>query len=549
MDKNSSTTFLHISLICTSILKICSRVSAINLKLLLLFLMIQFSTLLFAQDSDCQPSFEPPKSSIDRLRGGIMGMNFKWSGAAFSGLGTRADAMGGSISTLYPGAESISSNPAGLGFARGFSITFDWSPPLVVDPGGIIGIEDKVNDALLQTAEESPPRDPETGEFLAPETAVEDASVNSNLDMRGGLKGGAVMYGTPVFAVAAAFHQPLRLESQINMSGIEFLAAAYNDDGDETHRIFGTINGNFNMNLNVETSSIGFGTRLLPNLALGLVYDNFNGDMTFESTFLPEGIISSASGDTRAFNDAAKTQYDSLFATARGDWEGNGIRMRGGLGYHPKPNISLDLTFSAPFTIDLRGPSRMVHNNIRALNLNPDCDEEVFNIDTLVVDNLTKTQRRETSISGLDLQVPGHLSLGFSTEWDNFLASVVYTRYFDHLGYQLAYTQTYAEVDTSGPKISEHGDIHQGVDLGSAFRLGIGVEQLIIGVGFVLGKTFREENMNAPGKTPDIAEKNGFFLPFFSLGGGVDVGAHFRLDYAFSLYNSSFLRFSTTYRL
>lgn len=494
----------------------------------LLICLFVFPPFLVAQEGN--------NSRIDRLRGGIIGVDFKWSGEIFSGLGARADAMGGSISTLYPDAESISSNPAGLGFARGFSMTLDWSPPLTINPAGILGIEDKVNESLMETAEKN-----SLDGVVTPGT-VEDAEVNSELDMRGGLKGGAVMYGNPFFTVAASFHQPFRLETQLNMSGMEFLAAALDDNGEETQRIFGTINGNLNMNLNVLNSSIGFGTWVLPNFSIGMVYDNFNGEMDFESTFLPEGIISSTGGDTRAFNDPARVQYDSLFAVMKGDWEGNGFRFRWGLGYHPKPNISLDAVIALPFTMDLSGPFSMVHNNIRALNLDADEDEEVLDVDILVDDNLTKTEKKITRVPGIDLEVPGSFALGFSSRWDNYLASVVYTKYFDDLGYRFSYEQ----FDSLNVR-TKSGEIHQGISPGSAFRIGIGVEELILGSGIVFAETFKAEIID--NEPPEISDKDKVFLPFFSLGGGVKLSSHFRLDYVLTLYNSSFFRFSTTYNL
>ncbi len=512
-----------------------------KLTLSFFFILLILPSILLSQNP-----FERPSSSIDRLRGGNIGMNLKWSGAAFSGLGTRADAMGGSISTLYPGAESIYSNPAGLGFANGFSMALDWSPPLTIDPGGIIGIENRINKGLKKAVEENPPIDAVTGEFKSAKDAVENSRVNSELDMRGGLKGGVIMYGNPIFSVAASFHQPFRLESQINMSGFEFLAAALDDDGDVTHRIFGTINGNINLNLNVETSSIAFGTEILPDFSFGFVYDNFNGDMNFEGTFLPEGIISSSGGDTKSFNDPQRVQYDSLFATMKSDWTGNGHRFRSGLGFHPKHNISFDLVFSSPFTIDLKGPFSMVHNNIRALNLDAEDDEEVLDVDILVEDNLTKTKKLTTQIPGMDLQVPGSLSLGYSMFWDHYLTSFVFTKYWGDLGYEFSYDQH----DTLGLKTRE-GTIHQGMNLKSSFRLGIGVEPLILGLGVLFGETFRESFSLKPSQTePKISKDNSnFFIPFFSLGGGIDISSSFRLDYVLNFYKSSFLRFSTTYRL
>ena len=104
------------------LLKIISKLfsSINNLTLLSLFVLLIRPTASFAQNP-----LERPDSNIDRLQGGNIGKNFKISGAAFSGLGTGADAMGGSISTLYPGGESIDSNPAGLGFANGFSLNLD----------------------------------------------------------------------------------------------------------------------------------------------------------------------------------------------------------------------------------------------------------------------------------------------------------------------------------------------------------------------------------------------------------------------------------------
>jgi hypothetical protein len=475
-------------------------------------------------------------SRIDRLSGGVLGMNFKWSGSFFSGLGARADAMGGSISTLNPGAESISANPAALGFARGFHITLDWAPPLAIDPAGIVGIEDRINDSLMETVKENSPSG-----VVEPGTLT-NASVNSELDMRGGLKGGALLYGNPYISFGVAFHQPLRLESQINMSGMEFLAVALDDDGRENNRIFGTVNGNFNLALNFETSTIGFATRIFPNLALGMVYDNFNAESNFESTFLPQGIISKGD-DIRAFNDPRRIQYDSLYALVRGDWEGNGQRFRWGVGFHPKPGISIDAALALPFDIDLRGPFTMVHNTIRALNLGAEGEEEVFDVDVLVEDNLTKTVKRVTHVPGIDFEVPGSFALGFSSRWSNYVASIVYTRYFDHLGYRLSYDQ----FDSVSVAL-KGGEIHQGIDFSNALRLGIGVEPLILGLGVVFGETFRTERVEFRTKT-EVADGNKLFLPFFSLGGGVKFGPRFRLDYVLNLYNSSFLRFSTSYRL
>ena len=150
------------------------------------------------------------------------------------------------------------------------------------------------------------------------------------------------------------------------MAGMEVLAVTLDDNGDESQRIFTTINGNLNAKLTLNNSSIGVGTRLFHNLSVGATFENFNSDFEFSGNFLPEGIISSAGGDTRAFNDPAKVQYDSLFATVAGDWDGSGRRLRSGLGFHPNPNISLDAVVTLPFSIDLSGPFHMIHNNIRA---------------------------------------------------------------------------------------------------------------------------------------------------------------------------------------
>jgi len=475
-------------------------------------------------------------SRIDRLRGGILGMNIKWSGEIFSGLGSRADAMGGSISTLDPGAEILNWNPAGLGFARGFHITLDWAPPLTIDPGGLLGIEKGVNDALMETAENNSP-----GGIVAAGT-VEDAIVNTELDMRGGLKGGALMYGNSIFALAASFHEPFRIDSQISMSDIEFIAVALDNEGDVSHRIFGTLNGNFNLEMIMQTSSIGFGTRIIPNLSIGMAYDDFNGEANFESTFLPEGIISTRNSEA-IFNDPKKTQYDSLYAVMKGDWEGSGFRFRWGIGFHPKQSLSLDAVFVMPTTISLTGPFSMIHNNIRALNIGAEEDEEVLDVDILVEDNLTKTEKRITEIPGIDIELPGSVTLGFSTKWDNYVASIVFIRYLNSLGYNLSYDQ----FDSLNVKV-KGGDIHQGINLGSAFRVGIGVEQLILGLGIVFAETFREEVIDTR-EAPKIDDNDKFFIPFLSLGGGFRFSSRLRFDYIINPFNSSFLRFSTSYRL
>ncbi|MFQ5602979.1 MAG: hypothetical protein ACE5HS_06890 [bacterium] len=451
--------------------------------------------------------------------------------------------MGGSISTLYPAADVISSNPAGLGFAHGFHITLDWAPPLTINPAGIFGIENRINDQLVESAaNNNPPIDPITGK-TDPESVVDKARVNADLSMRGGLKGGALMYGVPYFTIAASFHQPFRFATEMNVSGIEFLASSLDDQGKDSIRMFGTINGNLNLNFNIATSSIGFGTRVLPNLSIGMVYDNFNGDLNFEGTFLPEGIISSAGGETKSFNSPASIEYDSLFAVIKGDWEGNGFRMRWGVGYHPMKNISLDATVTLPVTLDLHGPFSMVHNDIRALNLGAGEDEDVIDADIFLEDNLTKTQKRITKINGIDIEIPGSATFGFSAKWDNYVASIVYTSYFSQLGYKFSYQQ----FDSLNVKFKE-GDIHQGIDLGSAVRLGIGVKPLILGLGVLFAKSFREENIEI-GANPTIADKKNIFIPFFSLGGGIKIGPRFNFDYILNFYNSSFLRFSTSYRL
>ncbi|MFQ6116190.1 MAG: hypothetical protein ACE5NG_19175, partial [bacterium] len=221
-----------------------------------------------------------------------------------------------------------------------------------------------------------------------------------------------------------------------------------------------------------------------------------------------------------------------LFAVMKGDWEGSGFRFRWGLGYHLNPNLSLDAVFILPFTMALSGPFNMVHNNIRALNLGAGQDEDVLDV-----------EKRITQVPGIKFELPGSIALGVSTRWDHYLASAVYIKYFDHIGYKLSYDQ----FDSVNVKI-KGGDIHQGINLGSAFRVGIGVQQLMLGLGVVFGETFKEE-ITDPGTEPEIAEEEKIFLPIFSLGGGFRLGSRFRLDYVISPYNSSFLRFSTSYRL
>lgn len=495
------------------------------------------ATSLPAQDSD------DSSSRIERLYGGVIGMNLDYSGEMFSaGLGSRADAMGGSISTLFPDPDMIAANPAGLAFADGLRMTFDWSPPLTINPTifaipfGVGNIEDKINNELHDTARNN------SADGTVAEGVVQDADLNSSLDMRGGLKGGAVMYGNPYFAVAASFHQPFRLDAQLNISGIEFLAAALDDDGNETQRIFGTVNGNLSSNITIESSSAAISARLTPNLAVGAAYDNLNGEMNFEGTFLPEGIIRSAGGDTRAFNDPARVQYDSLFTNIRGDWEGSARRFRVGVGYHPGRKFSLDATLTMPFEMRLTGPFSMVHNSIRALNLGAEGDEEVFDVDVLVEDNLTKTQKEITEIPGAVLSSAGKVALGFSSHWSNYLASAVYTHYFDEMSYRFAYEQ----FDSLHVK-TEEGTIRQGIRPQNGIRIGIGVEPLILGLGLLTGETFKVTTEDE--KDPKISDPDRFFLPFFSLGGGVRLSRHLRFDYVLSLYSSSFLRFSTTYRL
>ncbi len=491
-------------------------------------------TLLSAQNG------EGSNSRLERLRGGNIGMKFKWSGESFSGLGARADAMGGSISTLFPSGDLISVNPAGLGFARGFQITLDWAPPLKINPGGILGIENRINDTLLEAARNNnPPRDPITG-APRPDSVVVPADVNTELSMSGGLKGGAVMYGTPYFSIGAAFHQPLNLELQMTISGVEFLAAALDDQGKETNRIFGTINGNSNVVLNIESSTLAVASeRLFPNLSVGLAYDSFGSEMNFESTILPEGIISSAGGDVRFFNDPARLQYDSLYANIKGNWQGSAERFRLGLGYHPSPHISLDVVVNQPFRLKLSGPFSMVHNDIRALNLNAGENEEVFDVDALVEDNLTKTQKIITRVPGIEFEMPGLAAVGFSARWgSNYVGSFVFTNYFNELAYRLNYTQ----FDSLNIPIKS-GGIRQGIRLKNAYRLGIGVEPLILALGFVSAETFRETFGDDARVT---ITRSRFFIPMFSLGGSITFG-HFRLDYIASFTHSSFLRFSTSY--
>ena len=482
-------------------------------------------------------------SRIDRLFGGNIGVNMKWSGSGFSGLGARPEAMGGSITTLFSDAQSVSSNPAGLGFARGFSMVFDWSPGMTINPDGIskaIGLgslEDRINTSLNETV-----RNNSSGGVVQP-GAVQNASVHNNLDMNGGLKGAALMYGNPIFALAFSFHQPLQLDLQLNMSGVEFLAAALDNSGKETQRIFGIVNGNLNMVLVMRSSTIAAGTRLHPKLAVGLAYDNFNSSINIDGTFLPEGVIASASGDTRSFNDPARVQYDSLYTTIGGNLEGDDFRLRGGAGYHPTHNISIDATFSMPVDIQLSGSFAMIYNNIAALDLGADDNEEVFDVDKLVEDNLTKTEKQAFGLQNLNLKTPGNIAVGFSARWDNYLASLVYTKYFSALGYGLNY-----EKRDSLNVVTDAGSITQGVNFKSAIRLGIGVKPMMLGLGFISGKTFSQKIIAGESK-PEVDDKGNLFLPMLSLGGSIKLTSHFQFDYVASLYNSSFFRFSTTYRL
>ncbi|KAA3660416.1 MAG: hypothetical protein DWQ10_06720, partial [Calditrichaeota bacterium] len=337
---------------------------------------------------------------LEMFQGGIIGADLRIGGSGLSGFSGTFNGIGGSISQLTPGGESVRWNPVGLAYINKAVLYSEWVPPISLDLNPVLDIEKRANDKLHENIDE-------INDGSEAEQSIEDFVIKPSLGMDGGQGNYAAVAKTRYFVIGGAVHSPSRVLADIGISGTKFLAATESGGAGTTIRLLGILSGTLSSEIKISGYSIAIAKMLPYNIGFGLGLDDYSATLSTIGVVQPEAQVSSGSEEF-IFNNPEATHYDSLNANTKGFFKGGGTRFRFGLGYHIGDWLAIDMAYFAPYSIDLNGNMDFNYNQILAFTTGGD---NFFDAAQLLEDDYTGTHKRTTKIHDVRLKFTGRTSV------------------------------------------------------------------------------------------------------------------------------------------
>lgn len=469
------------------------------------------------------------QGTLELFQGGIIGADLRIGSSGLSGFSGTFDGIGGSISQLTPGGESIRWNPVGLAYVKKSSLYSEWVPPISIDINPVFDIEKFANEQLHDGIDE-------LNSDSDVEQQIEDFIINPSVGMDGGQGNYAAIAKTRYFTVGGAIHSPTRLLADIGISGTKFRAATESSGGGTTIRLLGILSGTISSEIKISGYSLAFGKMLPYNIGVGIGLDDYSTTFSSIGEFQPEAQVSTGSQEF-TFNDPLATHHDKLIAKTEGFFKGSGTRFRLGIGYHFGDWLAIDAAYFSPYKLELDGSMIFDYNQILALSSDGD---NFFDASQLIEDDYTGTHERSTTISNLKLKFPGRTSLALAGKWRDGRASLIYETYKSSNALVYNYTST---GDSTFTPVA--GKRELGLKPLRALYISAGANWMQLRLGAVRADWINRHSRG------DEESKNSFWMPIFGLTGGF-VAPHYRqfqFDYAFTVGITSFLRFGLSYQL
>ena len=478
-----------------------------------------------------ETGFSQSQGQLELFYGGIIGADIRISSGGLTEASGTYETLGGSISQLTPGGESVRWNPVGLAYVKSSLLYSEWIPPIRVNLNPFIQVEDKANTALRNGIQD----------FAAEGSKfdLQEFQIQPNVYLDGGQGNFSGILKTRYFAIGGAVKKPTRIRADLALSGLKFRAVTEAQQGGTAIRLLGVLSGTLTTDFVLSGYSVSIGRRFWEGLGLGLAYDSYAVSMTATGVFQPEAQVSSGS-EVFAFNSNNPDQYDRLQASGDGRFEGEGGRWRFGAGYHIDDKYAFDMALFLPTEIGLGGSFMLNYDQFLAINLNAGKDEPFFNAAQLLEDNFTGTHPRTTLVQDVKLRLPGQFAVSAAMRWSQGRASISFTRYLRDLSMQFNYFST---GDSTATPVS--GVRKMGFEPEYAVVSNFGAQWLQVRLGAMQATWSSEHSRSESSKSSSI------WLPIFGFSGGFVFPYYekFRIDYALLFGVTSFVRIGTSLAL
>ena len=478
-----------------------------------------------------ETGFSQSQGQLELFYGGIIGADIRVASGGLSEASGTYETLGGSISQLTPGGESVRWNPVGMAYVKSSVLYSEWIPPIHVNLNPFIRVEEKANTALRNGVQD----------FAAEGSKFElhEFKIQPNVYLEGGQGNFSGILKTQYFAIGAAVKKPTSIRTDLSLSGLKFRAVTEAQQGGTAIRLLGVLSGTLSSEFKLSGYSLSIGRRFWNGLGLGLAYDSYAVSMTATGVFQPEMQVSSGS-EVFAFNSNNPEHYDRLQASGDGTFEGEGGRWRFGAGYHIDEKYAFDMALFLPTEIGLSGSFTLDYDQFLAINLNAGKDEAFFDAAQLLEDDFTGTHPRTTLVQDVKLRLPGQFAVSAAMRWSQGRASITFTKYLEDLSMQFNY---FSSGDSTATPVS--GTRKMGLEPGYALVSNFGAQWLQVRLGAMRATWTNVHSRSA------TSESSSIWVPLFGFSGGFVFPYYdkFRIDYALLFGVTSFFRIGTSLAL
>ena len=379
------------------------------------------TAILFAALVNVVSGQDEPENKLEYFNGGIHEFNFEFNSSLLTGIGSHHAAAGLGITTLRPSAASVYWNPAGLAFLERGSFLLEALPGIKPPQ---VDVQESIDDEVDAALEDM---DTAGAPITYPDFSLNLGQKLSTVS--------AVACALPFKDYTLGFAYQSLFDMRLDMlgSGIEMQISTIEEDPDAVPvSIYTAIDLNMMLNIRADQISIAAARRFGKKFSAGFTLNRTSAFIEIVGKLSPEGIMTGPIVET-AFNDPTAGYTNDFYQMVDGSLSGGSWGTKFGLAYHPHKRLSLN--FAADFrpTLTLKGDMNIEKYIFPALKLDPDEDEETFDINEVNLAEATKTERVDYAPSDeMVINTPSSFAIGMA--YRGF--SMTLTSYSGELGYE-----------------------------------------------------------------------------------------------------------------
>jgi hypothetical protein len=352
------------------------------------------------------------KNEITVFEGGRHRLDLSFYSTFFMGQTARSRNFGNTHSSSLFDTHLISMNPAGMTRSGGNLLTFDFAPGFGFDINNIYsGLQDEMN-SMVDSAIE---RD------LTDDARKSYPTLSTDIGQSGWINQfGLIIYDEKYGSFGFSWHRPFYLDMNYIGNGINFTVQDRVERSEGTH-IYNEITllplsiELFNATkITMHQSDFSYGRELFEAFSVGggLRFSNISIRNNLDANI--GGFIRQYGGDTDiyvAFDDPNVAYRNTLKSYMDVDFKGNFVGGVISTSYAPTDRWIFDMVYETTRSSRLSGSLHIVQHTLGALNLNPDDDQDTFDVGLLQPAKIAYTNRTEYVSNDMSVHLPGKFAI------------------------------------------------------------------------------------------------------------------------------------------